>query len=121
MDVVADKSVDFGIIKELRNKGYLVYSILENNAGTSDETVLNIANENACILLTEDKDFGELVHRLNLKHFGILLIRIIDSKRNEKINLVLTSFENHFLEFKNNFSVLSNNGLRIKKSNKTLK
>lgn len=62
MDLIADESVDFGIIKALRNKNYLIYSVLENNSGVSDETVLNISNENKCLLLTEDKDFGELVH-----------------------------------------------------------
>ena len=74
MKLVADESVDFGIIKLLRENKIEVLSIAHQKKGISDIEVLNIANENKCLLITEDKDFGELTHRLKLKHYGILLI-----------------------------------------------
>jgi len=44
--------------------------------GTDDETVLQMAADQQRILLTEDKDFGELVVRLKLPAFGIVFLRM---------------------------------------------
>ncbi len=46
-----------------------------------DEVLLDAYNEGR-ILLTEDKDFGELVYRLNKPSRGIVLIRIELNYRN---------------------------------------
>ncbi len=73
---VADESVDFRVVAELRNIGISVYSIAEEAPSITDTSVLSIAFERHALLITEDKDFGELVFRLQLPHYGILLIRI---------------------------------------------
>jgi predicted nuclease of predicted toxin-antitoxin system len=116
MSIVADESVDFGIIKGIRQKGFQVLSITEDFSGIKDQEVLNIAVKNNSLLLTEDKDFGELTYRLRLEHKGILLIRLSDLPRNERIRLVIETMELHSDTLENNFSVLSNRGLRIKTS-----
>lgn len=116
MKVVADESVDYGIIGELQNRGIEVYSIVENKQGINDIEVLKIANEHRCLLITEDKDFGELTYRLQLSHFGILLIRLTGIPRTDRITIISDIVINHFEELQNNFSVLNQQGLRIKKS-----
>jgi len=65
-------------------------------------------------LITEDKDFGELTYRLKLDHSGILLIRLCDIPRKDRIDLVPNIIAKHFDELENNFSVLTKRGLRIK-------
>lgn len=60
---LADESVDFRIIKSLRGK-YDVQAVIEIHAGITDEEVLQLANHMEALLLTEDKDFGELTFRL---------------------------------------------------------
>lgn len=114
MIVVADESVDFGIVLSLRQKKIIVLSIAEEYSGIKDEEVLNIAVKNQSLLITEDKDFGELTYRLKLEHNGILLIRINEIPRRERIELVAELIEKHFDELYNNFSVLDNRGIRIK-------
>ncbi len=74
--IVADESVDFRIVSQLREVGFLVHSISEGQSSIKDEQVLAIAVDRDALLITEDKDFGELVFRFQLKHRGILLIRI---------------------------------------------
>ncbi len=71
-----------------------------------------IAVDKNALLLTEDKDFGELVFRLQLPHYGILLIRIADA--DHKIFSVETAIKQHYNEMINKFSVINNNKLRIK-------
>ncbi len=116
MEFVADESVDFGIIKSLRNNNADVLSILESHHGISDESVLKIANEYNRILITEDKDFGEIVHRMKLNHSGILLIRLNDMPRLYRIKESVITIVTHYENLKGNFAVLSSSGLRIKKN-----
>jgi predicted nuclease of predicted toxin-antitoxin system len=114
MTIVADESVDFGIILLLRQKGISVISVAEENFGIKDEEVLAIAANNQCLLITEDKDFGELTYRLKLEHKGILLIRLGELSRMERIELAAQLIEKHFSDLYNNFSVLDKRGIRIK-------
>ena len=119
MILVADESVDFGIIMRLRQKGIIVVSIYEDFSGIKDTEVLKIAKDNKCLLITEDKDFGELTYRLKLEHKGILLIRLSEIPRKDRINLVPDIIETHFDKLENNFSVLTKRGLRIKTAQNT--
>lgn len=114
MNLVADESVDSGIISRLRQLGIVVVSISEISSGINDSEVLKIAAKNQCLLITEDKDFGELAYRLKLVHSGILLICLSDTPRKERIAIVADTIDNHFDKLQNNFSVLNKSGLRIK-------
>ncbi len=64
--IVADESVR--IVLQLRKTGISVYSISESQYSIKDEKVLSIAVEQNALLITEDKDFGELVFRFQLNH-----------------------------------------------------
>lgn len=77
----------------------------------SDAKVLNIAFEREALLLTEDKDFGELTFRLKLPNKGVLLIRL---DKFEDKSLVAEIVQKYYNELVNRFSVLSNNKLRIR-------
>jgi len=110
--IIADESVDFRIVLQLRQLGFNVYSIIEQQPSITDETVLDIACENDALLITEDKDFGELVFRLHLPHHGILLIRI--EERAQKISSVAQAIFNYYAEMLNKFSVINEKKLRIK-------
>lgn len=76
MNILADEGVDKPIVDALRGSGFDVMYILETNRGAEDNLILNIAEAQQRILITQDKDFGELVYRLKYAHFGIILIRI---------------------------------------------
>lgn len=47
-----------------------------NWGGAKDDDVLGAAVGDARILITEDKDFGELVYRRRLHHRGVVLVRV---------------------------------------------
>jgi predicted nuclease of predicted toxin-antitoxin system len=47
----------------LRESGYEVRSIQEESPGISDEEVIKIASVSGLIILTFDKDYGELIFR----------------------------------------------------------
>jgi predicted nuclease of predicted toxin-antitoxin system len=64
MKIVADEGVDRQVVEALRGENHDVTYIAELAPGISDEEVLQLANERDALLLTTDKDFGELVFRL---------------------------------------------------------
>ena len=110
------KSVDFRIVKSLREDGgYEVEAIIEINPSISDEEVLKLANELETVLITEDKDFGELTYRLQKPNVGIILIRMSGIKMAERKAKILGVFEKHLEEFKNSFTVITENRVRIRK------
>ncbi len=113
--IVADESVDFSIIRLLRNSGINVLAIAEKHSSVTDKEVLKIAVNNRALLLTEDKDFGELVYRFNLHHTGILLIRLVEFDSAEKAALVLLAIQKHYKKLINTFSVLDKRKIRTRK------
>jgi len=65
--IIADESVDGRIIDRLRKNNFLVYSIAEQKPSVQDSVVLNLAFHNNALLITEDKDFGDLIFRLKIE------------------------------------------------------
>ena len=84
MKFFADECCDAGIVASLRIEGHDVLYVLEEEPGLQDEVVLQRAYVERRILLTEDKDFGELVYRLRKPAAGIVLIRIAVEQRQSK-------------------------------------
>ena len=63
MNFLVYEGVDRQIVDKLRQGGHSVLYIAEMAPGIADEEVSEIANEKEALLLTSDKDFGELVYR----------------------------------------------------------
>jgi len=59
----------------LRDDGYDVLYVIESLRGAIDDVVLERALAENRVLLTEDKDFGELVYRLRYPTYGVILLR----------------------------------------------
>ena len=76
MKFLADECCDALVVAGLRADGHDVFFVAESARGADDETVLHQAAADGRIVLTEDKDFGELVVRLGLPAHGIVLLRL---------------------------------------------
>jgi predicted nuclease of predicted toxin-antitoxin system len=90
--IIFDENVDQWIINCLKEKMYDVFSIRENSSGISDLEVIKIVESKKGILVTEDKDFGELVFSYNLKNCSVILLRYDKSDKEQiakSIELVL--------------------------------
>ena len=89
MKFLADESIDFPIIHFLRQQGLDVRAVSEEFPSKEDEFVLKSANLDNRILITSDKDFGELVYRLRKVNRGVILLRIEELYSIEKAELLL--------------------------------
>ena len=119
MKLVADESLDGAIIQRLRRDGHTLISIAEMQPGIEDTDVLVISRNEAAMLLTADKDFGDLVFRQRLLHRGILLVRLEGLSPSQKAELVSGAMTTHGHEMNGSFAVLTRDSLRIRKSLKS--
>ncbi|MGA9997739.1 MAG: DUF5615 family PIN-like protein, partial [Pyrinomonadaceae bacterium] len=105
MNLLADESVDLPIVERLRREGHDVLYIAEMEPGIGDDVVLEKANERTALLLTGDKDFGELVFKENrLAAGGVVLIRLAGLSADRKAEIVARAFQEHVSEFPQHFS-----------------
>ena len=72
MTFLADESVDRQIVVRLRLDGHQVAYVAEMSPGIMDEVVLAASRISASVLITADKDFGELVLRQRRASTGVL-------------------------------------------------
>lgn len=84
MKFLADECCDADLVSLLRSEGYDVAYVMEFQPGALDKEVLEKAFAEDRILLTEDKDFGELVYRLKKPAYGIVLLRFEVGERHLK-------------------------------------
>jgi predicted nuclease of predicted toxin-antitoxin system len=114
LTIVTDECVDFEVTRCLRNAGYLVFSICETTPSLKDSEVLTLAWESKSLLITEDKDFGELVIRLKLNNYGILLIRMPNASSDEKADAVKSVLDQYQVQLLHAFSVIEKGRFRIR-------
>lgn len=117
MIFLADESVDKPIVDGLRNAGFKVDYVTEIIPGAQDEYVLELANKLNALLITTDKDFGELIFRMQKSSCGVILIRLSGLTSSRKTEIVLKAINNFLNDLKNSFTVITSVGIRIRKQN----
>ena len=81
-----------------------------------DDDVLAQANDREALLVTADKDFGELVFRRRLVHSGVLLLRLAGIANPMKAEIVAEVFRERSGELPGAFSVVSPGQIRIRRT-----
>jgi predicted nuclease of predicted toxin-antitoxin system len=98
----------------LKNASYDVLALRDINPRMSDKDILKVAVSEGRLLITMDKDFGELVYHSSKPHLGVLLLRLEDATSDEKVEVIKKIFTEHSEELANHFCVYQNGILRIR-------
>jgi predicted nuclease of predicted toxin-antitoxin system len=114
MKLLADESVDRPIIARLRTDGHEVASIAEDSPGAGDAEILARAFAESVVLLSSDKDFGELVFRHRHQHAGVLLLRLAGLDEAAKCETVSRAIAEHGGDLPRSFAVLGPDLLRVR-------
>ena len=114
MNLFADESVDRPVVERLRQEGHDVAYVAELSPSITDDEVLQQANDQGALLLTADKDFGELVFRQGRIHSGVVLLRLSGLLNATKADLVAEVFRAHAAELTGAFAVISPGAVRIR-------
>ena len=72
----------------MRKLGYDIISIAEESPSIRDEEILTNAYLTERIILTNDKDFGDLIFLNKLQHKGVILFRLKSENVKDKIKAI---------------------------------
>ncbi|MFL6375000.1 MAG: DUF5615 family PIN-like protein [Pyrinomonadaceae bacterium] len=115
MKIVTDESVERQIVMALRSAGHEVIDIKEISPGIDDAEVLRVASSTLSILITNDKDFGELIFRDRSFSKGVVLLRFGTLDLTERADLLGHVLEENKAELLGSFTVITPAGVRIRK------
>jgi predicted nuclease of predicted toxin-antitoxin system len=83
LQFLADESCDFAVVRALRSAGYDVVAVSDMAPRAEDTDVINLAVRESRILLTEDKDFGQLVYAHGMETIGVIFLRFPSHARKQ--------------------------------------
>lgn len=110
--------VDVGVGKKIENflkiNGYDVLSVREIDARAKDLQILKWAFDDQRMIITMDKDFGELVFNSSKQHAGVLILRLEDADGDAKVEVIKNILSNYSDRLKSNFCVYQDGKLRIR-------
>jgi hypothetical protein len=115
VNIVADEDVDGAVMQQRRDEGHEVIYVAELSPGVTD-VVVGQANGRGALLITADKDCGELVFRQRLVHSGVLLLRLAGLTNLTKAEVVAEVCRERGAELLGAFSVVSPGQLRVRRS-----
>jgi len=107
-----DANVGRRIRDYLRDRGFDATWMIEIDPRMPDEEILRKAYQENRILITIDKDFGDLVYTRGYAHRGV--IRLEDATPHIQIQYLDTLFREHAKNLRNNFIVAERGMIRIR-------
>ena len=99
----------------LLEKGYDTKAVRFIDQRMPDQEIIRLAALEKRIVITMDKDFGELVYHSAMDHCGILLLRLEDATGLEKQHVIAEILAKYADKMENHFCVFQNKKFRIRK------
>lgn len=113
MRVLVDECAGPLVGRWLRDQGHEVISVFDEARGISDEEVLHKAVSENRILITVDKDFGEMIYRERREHYGVILLRLSDERALNKVRVISQLLDNHSQKLPKHFVTVTEDKVRI--------
>jgi predicted nuclease of predicted toxin-antitoxin system len=118
MRLLANENIPFDAVKALRENGYDVLWTREDSPGSTDVEVLETAQEQDRVLITFDKDFGELAFRSKRPAAsGIILFRTPMNSPAEVARFLSNAIRSRD-DWKGHFSVVETDRVRMRRLRK---
>lgn len=93
----------FLILKDL---GYDIQHIGETNPSITDEEVIEIATSENRVIITFDRDYGELIFKNNFKVPGVIYLRVFDFQPDFPAEIIHNLVSNTAVSLENHFTVV---------------
>jgi len=114
MKFIIDESTGTAVVEYLRSAGHDVLAIAETMPQATDDDILVRAVGEGRILVTNDKDFGELVFRSGQAHCGVVLLRLHDESAANRVQVVKAVLRRYASRLEGNFTVATEGAVRIR-------
>jgi len=113
---LADECCDYAAVRALRGAGHEVETISELAPESEDGQVLELAASQGRILVTEDKDFGQLVYAAARHASGVILLRFPGNVRSSIGPALVSAVERLGEHLYGSFVVVRPGTLRISRN-----
>jgi len=110
---IADVNIEKVIVNYLTEEGYGIKWVPDFNCEIHDEELLKLANKEKRVLITNDKDFGELTFLQKKISAGIILIRTKGQKAEDKLKLMKKLLQQHKDKLLNHFVIITEKKFRF--------
>ncbi len=113
MRFLVDECTGSKVAEWLRDESHEVFSVFDEARGMTDNEVLTKALTENWILITNDKDFGEMVFRERRNHHGVVFIRLADERAANKIEILRRLLEGYAEKLPEQFVVVTETKVRF--------
>lgn len=113
MRFVVDENMGPSVARWLLSQGHDVFSVYDEAQGMSDEDILKKADAEGYIVISCDKDFGELVFKNRFPHKGVVLFRLNDETTASKIKVLERFLSEYSKVIGGRFTVVTETTVRI--------
>ena len=113
MRFLVDECTGPVVAQWLRKQGHETLSIFLENRGMDDNAIIRKAFSENWILITNDKDFGEMVYRQGYQHKGVVLLRLEDERAENQIKTLQQLLAGHAQQLKDAFVVVTEKSIRF--------
>lgn len=104
-----------GLAEEmLKAEGHDITTVRSIDPRMTDDDIVRLAAKEGRMVVTMDRDFGELVYHSGLRHAGVLLLRMEDADGQEKAEALLQILREHGWRMADCFCVYQKGRLRIR-------
>ena len=111
--ILADENLNARFIENLRDSEYEVLSVSEQFSGISDISVVSLAMQEKAILITEHKDFGELVFAHKIARLTVVFLRYKKQELESMQELLLQVMRTYFTKDGNFFITIARGRIRV--------
>ena len=95
MKFLVDECTGPAVAHWLEQQGHDVFSVYDLARGIDDDKVIEIAQIEERILITNDRGFGEKVFRERRPHHGVVFLRLADERAENKIRVLKRLLESY--------------------------
>jgi predicted nuclease of predicted toxin-antitoxin system len=116
MKFLVDECTGPAVARWLEQQGHDVFSVYHQARGIDDDRVMEIAQIEGRILITNDRGFGEKVFRERRPHHGVVFLRLANERAANKIRVLGQLLTKHTDAIVDRFVVVTETQVRFAKT-----
>jgi predicted nuclease of predicted toxin-antitoxin system len=114
MQLIVNENMSKTVVQALRDRGHDVFAVKESMRGADDAAILARAQAESRLVVTQDKDFGELAFRCGLPaQCGIILFRLAGDDPDVDDRWIIDVIESRS-DWAGHFAVATDDRVRIR-------
>ena len=109
---LADENIPLKVVSNLVKSKIDIIAVAEKSARIKDEEILSLAQKEGRVIVTFDKDFGELVFRRKKETNGVILLQV-HPQTQEKTEMILKKVCCLNIDFSSSFCIVKESRIKV--------